>query len=112
MINLIYQNARNNQKNEEIINKAIQFNMYSELDTQEIPNEVIRMTIGYKGCNFIKKTENNNLFSIWFNNERNVIEFWGLNYVQRQKALNQINTNLLNNLKNYKKKIISSKLEF
>mgnify|MGYP001465685959 FL=1 len=97
MIQQIYKKVRENQTDLVTIQSAIYHNLYSELSTLNIPNEVISMTVGKEGCNFIKKTEANNLFSIWCNRERNVIEFWGVNPINRQRAMGAILNNLIYN---------------
>lgn len=97
MIQQIYQKYRENQTDLTILQSAIYHNLYSELSIKNIPNEVISMTVGKEGCNFINKTEKNNLFSIWCNKDREVIEFWGMNPVNRQRAMGAILNNLIYN---------------
>ena len=74
------------------------------MDSSNFPLDVIKQTIGRKGHNFISKTEDNNLLSIWYDSGSNVIEFWGDNYNNRLKAMMQIQNNLNRNLNYYNKK--------
>ena len=97
LISQVYKNARNNQSDLKTIQFAIYSNIYSELSILNISDAVIKMTVGREGCNFIKKTETNNLYSIWCNKERNVIEFWGNDPYKRQIAMSQILNNILYN---------------
>ena len=102
----LYQNTRNAQSISELnysrVN-AYNNNWITLMDTNGYPEKVIVKTIGRKGKNFINKTEKNNLLSIWYDCNSNVIEFWGDNYNNRLKAIKEIHNNLNQNLENYNK---------
>ena len=82
-------------------NFAYQQREYCEISVKEIPSEVIKMTVGKNGCNFIAKTEKNNIYAIWWDSYANVIEFWGGNEQDINNAKVQILKNIDMNLDLY-----------
>ena len=106
----LYQNTRNANNYQDLHNHRIMAynnNWLTQMDSSNFPLDVIKQTIGRKGHNFISKTEDNKLLSIWYDSGSNVIEFWGDNYNNRLKAMIQIQNNLNRNLNNYNKKQIN-----
>lgn len=107
---LLYQSARNTNNYQDLHNLrvlAYNNNWLSQIETH-YPIEVIKKTIGRKGCNFIKKTEQNNLLSIWYDSNSNVIEFWGNDYNNRLNAIFAIQNNLNRNLYYHNQKQINN----
>lgn len=82
-------------------NFAYQQYEYCEISVKEFPSEVIKMTVGKNGCNFIAKTEKNNIYAIWWDSFANVIEFWGGSEHDRNNARSQILKNIDINLDLY-----------
>ena len=82
-------------------NFAYQQYEYCEIPVKEFPSEVIKMTVGKNGCNFIAKTEKNNIYAIWWDSYANVIEFWGGSEQNRNNARVQILKNIDINLDLY-----------
>ena len=80
---------RNYEEANRIRNFAYENGLYKDINTAGYSKRIILMTIGQKGINFKKITENNNLYSIWYNMEQDIIEFWGetSNILKAQKYL-------------------------
>lgn len=99
----LYQNTRKSNNYQDKHNcRVIAYNNNWLTQLQvNYPDDVIKKTIGRKGCNFIKKTEQNNLLSIWYDSNTNVIEFWGNDYNNRFNAMVAIQNNLNRNLHYY-----------
>ncbi len=98
----LYQYTRNLQNSDnncdDTRNLAYNLGYYSQIDVSNFPKSVLKMTVGKKGHNFIKKTEQNNLLSIWWDSTSNIIEFWGNNYNHRLNAIKDIQYDLYHNL--------------
>ena len=106
-IEQLYMNVRQatHKKNYQEANKfkqmAYQQQEYFEISVKEFPREVIKMTVGKNGCNFISKTEKNDIFAIWWDSYANIIEFWGGPVSNMQNAKVQILKNIDLNLDLY-----------
>jgi len=48
---------------------------YTEIDVPYHTN--ISKMIGINGCNFIEITKDSSCYTIWYNNEKNIIQIWG-----------------------------------
>lgn len=57
--------------------KAYELKSFEYLNVSGISNDVIKQTIGRKGCYFIAITERFGLNAIWHNRGYETIEFWG-----------------------------------
>ena len=107
----LYHHSRNSNTYQELHDSRITAynnNWITLFDASNYPTPVLKKTIGKKGKNFIYKTEKNNLLSIWYDLQTNVIEFWGDNYKNRITAMTQIQTNLNKNLQDYNKKQVNN----
>ena len=108
----LYQNTRNSNNYYDTHHcriLAYNNNWLTQMDSANFPLDVIKQTIGKNGFNFKKKTEQNNLLSIWYDSNSNVIEFWGDNYNKRLNAMKSIQNNLNYNLNLYNQKLNNNK---
>jgi len=77
--------------------------VYHQMNVNDIPKKVLFMTVGKNGINFKKITERNNLFSIWYSVQENLIELWG-EQQNIQRTIRQLSQNIDKNMflhKNY-----------